>query len=123
MGDKKAALKSALEAVEIRRQLADKHPDAYLPDLAASLNNLGNIQSDLGDKEAALKSALEAFECYWPFFEKYPQAFIQNIIIVIQNILKFSEELEKKIDDLDEEVLKRMTIIMDFVKKIQDREE
>jgi hypothetical protein len=29
------------EAVEIRRQLAEARPDAFLPDLAMSLNNLG----------------------------------------------------------------------------------
>ena len=34
------------EALKIRSQLADKDPATYLPDVAATLNNLGNLDRD-----------------------------------------------------------------------------
>jgi len=40
------ALAASQEAVDIRRQLAAARPDAFLPDLAMSLNNLGNRLSE-----------------------------------------------------------------------------
>ena len=47
-GQREEALETAREAVAIRRQLAQASPAAYLPDLAMSLNNLGNRLSDAG---------------------------------------------------------------------------
>jgi hypothetical protein len=48
LGQREAALASTQEAVEHYRGLAKARPDAFLPDLAMSLNNLGTMQSDLG---------------------------------------------------------------------------
>jgi hypothetical protein len=48
------------EAVTIRRELAAANPDRYRPDLAASLDNLGVMFSELGrpaDAEAAQREA------------------------------------------------------------------
>ena len=41
-GQRQAALAPAQEAADTYRQLAAANPDAYLPDLATALNNLGN---------------------------------------------------------------------------------
>ena len=41
LGRREEALAAAQEAVEIYRRLAAERPDAFLPDLAMSLNNLG----------------------------------------------------------------------------------
>ena len=41
LGRREDALAAAQEAVEIHRRLAAERPDAFLPDLATSLNNLG----------------------------------------------------------------------------------
>ena len=60
LGRREAALAAAEEATEIYRELAKSRPDAFLPDLAVSLNNLGNRLSDLGRREAALAAAEEA---------------------------------------------------------------
>ena len=46
----------AQEAVDIYRKLAQSNPAAFLPDLAASLNNLGTFLSALGRREEALDS-------------------------------------------------------------------
>lgn len=92
LGDRKAALKSAAEAVKIYRELSDKNPGAFLPDLAGSLNNLGNMQSGLEDPEGALTSAMEAFDVYWPFFERYPKGFVHYVTGVARNVLRLSKE-------------------------------
>jgi hypothetical protein len=62
VGDNRAALDPAREAVDIRRRLADAEPAAYLPDLAFSLNNLGVSLGEVGDKRAALDPAREAVD-------------------------------------------------------------
>ena len=41
LGRREDALAATHEAVDIRRRLAAARPDAFLPDLASSLNNLG----------------------------------------------------------------------------------
>jgi tetratricopeptide (TPR) repeat protein len=48
------------EAVAIRRGLAGARPDAFLPDLAMSLNNLSNCLANLGRREEALGAIEEA---------------------------------------------------------------
>ena len=47
-------------AVTIRRQLADARPDAFLADLAQSLNNLSLRLADLGRREDALDAIEQA---------------------------------------------------------------
>jgi tetratricopeptide (TPR) repeat protein len=54
------ALAPAQEALEIRRQLATVNPDAFLPDLAASLNDLSAVHSDLAERESSLSNMLES---------------------------------------------------------------
>ena len=41
LGRREDALAAAQEAIDIYRRLAAERPDAFLPDLAMSLNNLG----------------------------------------------------------------------------------
>jgi tetratricopeptide (TPR) repeat protein len=41
MGRRAEALQATQEAVDLYRRLAAQHPDAFLPDLARSLHNLG----------------------------------------------------------------------------------
>ena len=55
-GDREGALKSAREAVELFRKLAQANRAIYTPGWARSLNNLANIQSATGDREGALKT-------------------------------------------------------------------
>jgi hypothetical protein len=43
MGRRAEALAPAQEAVELRRTLAQRNPDAFQPDLAASLGMFGQI--------------------------------------------------------------------------------
>ena len=56
------ALEAAQEAVRLRRELVEASPAAYTPDLAASLNNLANIQKEKGQYEEALNVFTEGFD-------------------------------------------------------------
>ena len=50
----KEAAAAYTEALQIRRELAKANPQAYLPDVAATLNNLGILYKSEGrDSEAA----------------------------------------------------------------------
>ena len=54
------ALAAIEEAVTIRRELARTHPDAFLSNLAASLNNQAVFLSELGRREDARAAIEEA---------------------------------------------------------------
>ena len=56
----RTALAATEEAVAIYRELAAARPDAFRPDLAATLNNLGNRLDALGRREEALAATEEA---------------------------------------------------------------
>ena len=51
-------------SIRVGRQLAEARPDAFLPDLAMSLNNLGLMLRDLGRREDALSATQEAVDHY-----------------------------------------------------------
>jgi hypothetical protein len=55
-------LPAALRARPVYRELAASRPEAFLPALAMSLNNMGNKRGALGQHDAALASTQEAVE-------------------------------------------------------------
>jgi tetratricopeptide (TPR) repeat protein len=79
LGRREEALEAAKEASDTYRQLAQKNPDAFLPDLAMSFNNLGAILSDLGRREEALEAAKEAVTIRRQLAKKNPDAFLPNL--------------------------------------------
>ena len=50
--------------MNVYRTLAKSRPDAFLPNLAASLNNVGICLRALGQREAALQVTREAVDVY-----------------------------------------------------------
>ncbi|HET6338247.1 MAG TPA: hypothetical protein VFG30_33725 [Polyangiales bacterium] len=54
--DADGALKTTREAVDILRKLVERGPEAFLPDLAIGLHNLGLILSGAGNQEGALRA-------------------------------------------------------------------
>jgi tetratricopeptide (TPR) repeat protein len=70
LGRREQALAAIEQAVEIRRGLAAARPDAFLPDLASSLNNQSNTLSELGRREDALAAIEEAVELVLPMLER-----------------------------------------------------
>ncbi|MEO1092542.1 MAG: tetratricopeptide repeat protein, partial [Pseudomonadota bacterium] len=79
------------EAVDIRRKLADQRPDAFLPDLAQALNNLGIQFSDLGRREDALQASQEATNLYRKLADQRPDAFLPDLAQALNNLgIRFS---------------------------------
>ena len=82
LGRREEALAVAEEAVGLRRDLAVARPEAFLPDLALSLNNLANMLSDLGRREEALAAAKEAVSTLRPLFLSEPFAFERMMRVI-----------------------------------------
>jgi tetratricopeptide (TPR) repeat protein len=72
-------LHAAQEALDIYRRLVKDRPDAFLPDLAMSLNNLGTMLRDLGRREEALHAAQEALDIYRRLVKDRPDAFLPDL--------------------------------------------
>ena len=96
LGRREEALAATEEAVDIRRKLANKNPDAFLPDLAMSLNNLGAILSELGKREEALVATEEAVEKYRQLAKKNPDAFLPDLAASLNNLGNRLSELGKR---------------------------
>ncbi len=86
VGRREEALTVTLEAVEIRRGLAADRPDAFLPDLAKSLNNLGVLFEGLGRREEALAVTLEAVEIRRGLAADRPDAFLPALAMSLNNL-------------------------------------
>jgi tetratricopeptide (TPR) repeat protein len=83
-----ALLNAALATVvtEVLRTLAQNDPDAYLSDLAVSLNNLGVQMGEAGRREAALAVAQEALETYRRLAKADPDAYLPAQAVVLSNL-------------------------------------
>jgi len=77
---------AALEAVTIRRELAEQDPDAFLPDLATSLNNLGNAQASTGRRHDALTVIRDAVAIRRRLAETNPYAYEQALALALNNL-------------------------------------
>ena len=86
IGKSQEALAGSREAVEIRRQLAAAQPDAFLPDLAMSLNNLANLLSDVGQRSDALAAIREAVEIRRQLAAAQPDAFLPDLAMSLNNL-------------------------------------
>ncbi|MFN0102026.1 MAG: tetratricopeptide repeat protein, partial [Bryobacteraceae bacterium] len=79
VGKREEALGTAQEAVDLRRKLAKGNPDAFLPYLAMSLNNLAIRQSEVGKREEALGTAQEAVDLRRKLAKRNPDAFLPDL--------------------------------------------
>ena len=79
LGRREEALEAITEAVQIRRQLAAARPDAYLPDLATSLNNLSVDLGDMGRRQDALEAITEAVEIRRQLAARWPDAHLDEL--------------------------------------------
>ena len=86
LGQREDALAAAREGTDIYRRLAADRPDAFLPNLAASLNNLGSRLTDLGRREDALAAAREAVEIYRFLAADRPDAFRPDLASSLHNL-------------------------------------
>ena len=67
------------DALQIRRELALKNPEAYRPDVAKTLNDLGfSIATATGRTEARTEF-VEALQIYAVFAEQEPERFSADV--------------------------------------------
>ena len=71
----------------VYRQLAAARPDAFAPDLAASLNNLSFQLADLGRREDALAAIEEAVSLYRQLAAARPDAFAPDLAMALNNLV------------------------------------
>jgi len=75
------------EALGIRRELAKANPQVYLPDVAMTLNNLGNlVQADSGRRSEAEKLYQEALKIYRELAKANPQVYLPNVANTLNNL-------------------------------------
>ena len=96
LGRREEALAAIEEAVTIRRQLAATRPDAFLPDLAMSLNNQSNRLSELGRREEALAAIEEAVTSYRQLAATRPDAFLPDLAMSLNNQSNRLSELGRR---------------------------
>ena len=101
MGERNEALEAAREAVELYRGLAEATPAAYTPNLAASLNNLANILSEVGKQDEALEAAREAVRLRRALAEATPQAYTPNLAMSLTNLAAFLSEVGERNEALE----------------------
>jgi tetratricopeptide (TPR) repeat protein len=80
------ALVACSEAVAIYRRLSSSRPEAFLPDLATGLNNLGEVLRREGDAEEALVAAEEAVRIRRGLASSRPDAFLANLATSLNNL-------------------------------------
>ncbi|MCL1936917.1 MAG: tetratricopeptide repeat protein, partial [Candidatus Azobacteroides sp.] len=74
-----AAEKEYAEALEIRRALSKNNPEAYRPDVAMTLNNLGVLHRDLHDFAIAKKEYAEALKIRRDLYFQAPLRFGEDL--------------------------------------------
>ena len=112
-GRRDEALKTAQEATNLYRTLAEHNPAAHTPNLAMSLNNLANHLDRSGQQREALQTAQEAVTIRRKLAEHNPAAHTPNLtrsLNTYADILERSGNTKEaaRIRQERDEVLKRM---------------
>ena len=79
------------EALKTYRELAQKNPETYLPDVALTLNNLGILDSDQNRIAQARKEYEEALKILEDFAKQDPEQYTTDV----KRLKKLLEELPK----------------------------
>jgi tetratricopeptide (TPR) repeat protein len=96
LGHREEAVKMGEEAVAIYRELAAGNRDAFLPDLAMSLNNVGAFLSSLGRRDEALRASEEAVAIYRELAAGNRDAFLPDLAMSLNNVGAFLSSLGRR---------------------------
>ena len=99
-GNRTQALDAIQEAVENYRELAGKNREAFLPNLAMSLNNQANLQSAMGQRGEALQSIREAVMIRRELAGKNREAFLPNLATALNNQANRQSDMGQRTDAL-----------------------
>ncbi|HNU27817.1 MAG TPA: tetratricopeptide repeat protein, partial [Sedimentisphaerales bacterium] len=80
----------------VHKKLAAARPDAFLPDLATSLNNLATLLSELGRREEALAAGQRAVEIREKLAAARPDAFLPYLAMSLNNLANLLSELGRR---------------------------
>ena len=80
------------------RELSKQNPEAYKPDVAMTLNNLGVLFSDTNKLKQAQDYYEEALEIYRDLAKQNPEAYKPNVAMTLNNLVILYLELKKKGD-------------------------
>ena len=80
------ALSLYQETINIFRLLASSNPDAYLPNVATILNNLGTLQRNLWHLDDAEDCYQEALEIYYSLAPTNSDTYLPNIAMTLYNL-------------------------------------
>ena len=101
------AVQLYVEALQIYRQLAESNPDAYMPRVAMTLNNLANLQRALGRYVEAEENYVEALRIRRQLAKSNPDAYMPRVAMTLWNLAclkskqkKYEEEKEIWIEAL-----------------------
>jgi tetratricopeptide (TPR) repeat protein len=74
------------EALQIFREFAQKNPEAYLPDVATTLNDLGVLDRDQKRMEEARKELDETLQIRRELVQKNPEAYLPDVAETLNNM-------------------------------------
>src|SRR4029077_17243856 len=74
------------EALKTYRELAQKEPDTYLPEVAQTLNNLGIVDSAQNRAKEARKAFEEALKIYRELEQKNPGTYLPYVATTLNNL-------------------------------------
>ncbi|MEX3103204.1 trypsin-like peptidase domain-containing protein [Streptomyces sp. ST1015] len=96
-GDLAGALRTAEESLRVRRSAAEEEPDAYLAELASTLDHMVQILANLEDGPALVEAAREDLSVRRPLARVRPEAHLSSyveILLVVADITEGSESRE-----------------------------
>ena len=95
------ALSVRQRIAELYRELAKRDRDAFLSDLARSLNNLANRQRDVGQREEALETAQEAVKLYRELAQRNRDAFLPALAMSLSTLAVMQSEVGQRKEALE----------------------
>ena len=101
MGYRKLQLNFHLitSTVEIYRELSAKNPDAFHPNLVASLYTCGESLGAMDDRQGALAVVREALETLRPDFFGHPEALADWMKSIISDYFQLCHECGQQCDE------------------------
>ncbi|MFF5181443.1 hypothetical protein ACFY2Q_25725, partial [Micromonospora sp. NPDC000316] len=100
-GRRAEALNTSSEAVQLRRELVDLSRDAYLPRLAASVNNHATFLAEAGRRAEALNTSSEAVQLYRELVDLSRDAHLPDLAASVNNHALRLAEAGRRAEALD----------------------
>ena len=89
------ALEPYTHALKIYRSLNEVNPEAYLPDLATTLNNLAILQYDLHQYDKAEENYTEALNIRRDLANVNPETYLPNVATTLNNLANLQSDLHQ----------------------------